>query len=373
MQGHLARVRTLPPRRAQAGRRRGHRARARATHAVRRRRARARAMAAPPAGDVEALLLALSHDELDVIVDGLADPLQPHVVVALGSTCKAMRTPMQLALTQLQTRHAAAKALCADLRCSVTTLRRTGILHLGDSFRRPNAWFPVRVPSRHIHTLVMLLGCGSLPALSAVDFQGLPEPLRDDERREVLVAQTFGHALRAASARSAVQIRHLSLASCLIDPAGANALASAMDHGALDRCTCLGLARTRLSDAAMEILTAPLRKLVSLETLVLDARHCCTRAAALVSGVEQGDFRRLRVLSFVGFIASATTEDVRTVTVAVPRLPCITYIEVGSFAVWRSGGETEEMTAFEQEISLLRAALDRARAARERCGEAVVG
>ena len=44
------------------------------------------------------LLLALSHDELGVIVDGLADPLQPVVAVALSSTCLGLRTPLQAAL-----------------------------------------------------------------------------------------------------------------------------------------------------------------------------------------------------------------------------------------------------------------------------------
>ena len=40
------------------------------------------------------LVLALSHDELGVIVDGLADPLQPVVAVALSSTCLGLRTPL---------------------------------------------------------------------------------------------------------------------------------------------------------------------------------------------------------------------------------------------------------------------------------------
>ena len=59
------------------------------------------------------LLLALSHDELGVIVDGLADPLQPVVAVALSSTCLGLRTPLQAALEVLKERHARAVALCS--------------------------------------------------------------------------------------------------------------------------------------------------------------------------------------------------------------------------------------------------------------------
>jgi len=51
------------------------------------------------------LLLALSHDELGVVFDGLADPLQPVVAVALSSTCKGLRTPLRVALEVLQQWH----------------------------------------------------------------------------------------------------------------------------------------------------------------------------------------------------------------------------------------------------------------------------
>ena len=55
---------------------------------------------------------ALSHDELGVIVDGLADPLQPVVAVALSSTCLGLWAPLRAALGVLKERHERAKALC---------------------------------------------------------------------------------------------------------------------------------------------------------------------------------------------------------------------------------------------------------------------
>ena len=56
-------------------------------------------------------LLALSHDELGVVVDGLCDPLQPVVAVALSSTCKGLRTPLLAALKMLKQRHSRALVL----------------------------------------------------------------------------------------------------------------------------------------------------------------------------------------------------------------------------------------------------------------------
>ena len=66
---------------------------------------------------------ALSHDELGVIVDGLADPLQPVVAVALSSTCLGLRTPLQAALEVLKERHARAVALCRKVKTSCVELR----------------------------------------------------------------------------------------------------------------------------------------------------------------------------------------------------------------------------------------------------------
>ena len=55
---------------------------------------------------------ALSHDELGVVFDGLANPLQPVIAVALSSTCVGLRTPLRAALEVLQAHHESAVALC---------------------------------------------------------------------------------------------------------------------------------------------------------------------------------------------------------------------------------------------------------------------
>ena len=78
---------------------------ARATRSASRKARLTEAVATGPLG-------ALSHDELGVIVDGLADPLQPVVAVALSSTCLGLRTPLRAALKVLKQRYAKAKLIC---------------------------------------------------------------------------------------------------------------------------------------------------------------------------------------------------------------------------------------------------------------------
>lgn len=57
----------------------------------------------------------LSHDELGVVFDGLADPLQPVVAVALSSTCHGMRMPLRAALEMLKKNHRDVLSLCSTL------------------------------------------------------------------------------------------------------------------------------------------------------------------------------------------------------------------------------------------------------------------
>ena len=89
---------------------------ARATRSASRKARVAEAVATGPLG-------ALSHDELGVIVDGLADPLQPVVAVALSSACLGLRTPLRAALEVLKERHARAVALCRKLLLSCAAVR----------------------------------------------------------------------------------------------------------------------------------------------------------------------------------------------------------------------------------------------------------
>ena len=76
-------------------------------------RAKARRAAAHLAAVATGPLGALSHDEVGVVFEALAEPLEPHVAVALASTCHGLRAPTAAALAELRRRHEAVKALCA--------------------------------------------------------------------------------------------------------------------------------------------------------------------------------------------------------------------------------------------------------------------
>ena len=94
---------------------------ARATRSASRKARLTEAVATGPLG-------ALSHDELGVIVDGLADPLQPVVAVALSSTCLGLRTPLHAVFEVLKERHARAKALCRKVRMSCAEMRDAKVI-----------------------------------------------------------------------------------------------------------------------------------------------------------------------------------------------------------------------------------------------------
>ena len=105
---------------------------------------------------------ALSHDELGVIVDGLADPLQPVVAVALSSTCLGLRTPLRPALEVLKERHARVLALCRDF------VTKGGVPLSVSEFSCTEsvlAWPGTRPSAEHMATLGMLLSTIGLPKL----------------------------------------------------------------------------------------------------------------------------------------------------------------------------------------------------------------
>ena len=73
-------------------------------------RARSRA-AAHLAAVATGPLGALSHDEVGVVFEALAEPLEPHVAVALASTCRGLRVPTAAVVAELRRRNEAVKAL----------------------------------------------------------------------------------------------------------------------------------------------------------------------------------------------------------------------------------------------------------------------
>jgi len=237
---------------------------------------RSRSGAASSSDDAShCLLLALSHDELGVIVDGLADPLQPVVAVAFSSTCLGLRTPLQAALEVLKERHAKAKALCRKVGTSCACLVDTATVP--DCFRKG-------LVADDMATLGMLLKW--LPRLHKL--------ILDANYFEDAGMEALCEGLGPGSCPS---LSTLTFVGVNFGPLGAEALAAALRRGAMPTLEVLCLGYNPIGNQGVASLAAPLRKLPLLTTLYVS--HCeigDVGMASLVDNLGKDDFKALNHL-----------------------------------------------------------------------------
>ena len=253
-------------------------------------------MTAAAASEDGCLLLVLSHDELGVIFDGLADPLQPVLAVAFSSTCKGLRTPLVVALFMLTQRHVRALALCRKLdyvgrdehdRCcefemSVEELRDSKTLHCDAR----------TLTAADMATLSMILLTNGLPKLQELHLIGScrhPGDVVDfgDEAMQALCEGLGGGA--------APSLRELDCPELSFGPAGAASLASALRRGAFPKLESLCLGKAPIGNQGAIAVAAVLRKLPVLRRLDLgECRIDDEGVASLVAGLGQDDFRSLK-------------------------------------------------------------------------------
>ena len=282
----------------------------RATRSASRKARRAETVATGPLG-------ALSHDELGVIVDGLADPLQPVVAVALSSTCLGLRTPLQAALEVLKERHGRAKALCRKLVM--------GVSWSSDSRGAPmscaelaNARYLTgsNLAADGMATLGMILRTNGLPRLKELSLQ--PRTPRTAAQR---VSAGFGDAGVQALCQdlgrgAAPSLDRLDLAFNKIGPAGAVALAAAFRRGAMPKLQELWHNDNPIGNQGVAALAAPLRKMPALRTLALD---CCEfgdeGVASLFANLGKAEFKKLG--SIVLDVNEVTDEGCATLVSAI--------------------------------------------------------
>ena len=216
---------------------------------------------------------ALSHDELGVIVDGLADPLQPVVAVALSSTCLGLRTPLQAAIEVLKERHARAVALCRKFGTSCAALRDAEELEYNEG-----------ITAEDMATLGVLLSKW-LPSL----------------RQLCLIGNGFGdarvQALCEGLGPGTAPLPRLGLGDNNIGPAGAEALAAAFRRGALSKLEWLDLTDNPIGSQGMAALATPLRNMPTLESLFLcNCEIGDEGVASLVANLGKDDFKKLEDL-----------------------------------------------------------------------------
>jgi len=255
---------------------------ARATRSASRKARLTEAVATGPFG-------ALSHDELGVIVDGLADPLQPVVAVALSSTCLGLRTPLLAALEVLKEPHERAKALCRKMRTTCAAARDAVAL----------AW------DFHNHQLSMsaLLQFHRQFQLNFTDMATLGMILRTRGLPRLERLDLSGHALCSVGVQAlceglncgaAPSLSIINLNRSRVGRAGAVAFAAAIRRGALPKLEVLLLNQNPLGNQGLAAMALPLRKLPALRCLQLNGCLIGDDAvASLLANLGKDEFKAL--------------------------------------------------------------------------------
>ena len=202
---------------------------------------------APPAELYTDGLLALSDDALGVIFEGLRNPLEPRVALALGGACRGLWASTKVQQQQLRADHEAATALC--LKVGMRSCKEL----------------------REAEAVISDFKCLSAADLATLGTLGSVLPALE---RLVLYRPTGSHdgvqrLAEGLGAGALPAVTCLQLLNMHVGDAGASALAAALDRGALPRLKWLGLANTAIGDAGLVALVPALRRLPALECIGL--------------------------------------------------------------------------------------------------------
>ena len=255
-------------------------------------------------------LLALSHDEMGVIFDGLAESLQPVVAVALSSTCKGLRTPLGAALEVLQQRHVRAAALCVKMKTTCAELRYMAELEMSNNMHHLDA--------EDMATLGMILRTNTLPNLENLQFS----------------CAYIGDAGMQAICESFNRVTTVSLTNCdfmanNIGPAGADALAAALGRGGLPKLEHLDLTDNPIGSHGMAVLAAPLRKVPALCRLVFNECELGDEGvASLVANLGKDDFKSLQDLEVLNNQVTDQGCAILTNALAAGAMPRLRYMDL---------------------------------------------
>ena len=254
--------------------------------------------------DSRCLMLVLSHDEAAVIFDGLADPLQPAVAVALSSTCLGLRTPLRAMLVVLQQRHTKAKALFHKLMNVLQRHTKAKVLRFagGGSSRGPAGPSQLVLADLSMATSLETRGLTAdewatlasllpwMPCLQEMNFS------YDTNIGDIAGVQAVFNGL----GRGALPLlRGLDLSNVQLGPLGAEVLAPALRRGAMPLLKELRLVENPLGNQGVSALLPALKKLPAFE--LLDLGGCGIDdegVASLVENLGKDDFKTIKLLYF---------------------------------------------------------------------------
>ena len=267
------------------------------------------------------LLHALSHDELGVIVDGLADPLQPIVAVALSSTCLGLRTPLRAALEVLKERHARAVALCRKLDSGYMYL--TDVLDrdggISCATLRDTESLSCQLPRRGVDKGSRSLNSVDMATLGTILpwMPKLEELYLRDSGIDNAGMQALCEGLVPLARGSMPALYYVDLMFNEIGPSGAEALAATLCK--LPGLNVLNLGQNPFGDQGMAALAMPLRKLPHLLVLNIEQTDIGDDGLdSLLANLSKDDFKELEDLELFNDELTGAGKDGRGADGAAP-------------------------------------------------------